>query len=53
MNLSRGTGDLYSLARLANKARVVGALAKGNVKPALHYIKNRILFMVLGPLIRK
>ncbi len=52
-NLARGTSDLYSLSRTANKARIVDALLQGNIKPAIHYIKNRVIFHFIGPLLRK
>jgi hypothetical protein len=50
MNL---TSLLFKAARLSAWTRAISKLAGGNAKPLLRRVRNKALFRVIGPILRK
>lgn len=46
--LSKATHTAYSVARFLNRARILGALSKGNTRPAVRSLENRLLWRLIN-----
>ena len=50
--ISQITHILYHVARLSNRARIVGKLISGNPRPLLRHERNRLYFRFFGRFLR-